>query len=129
MTKHSDDWFKLSPRNGGNATISAKLREDVLNMLAAGKTKREIATALDIHVSTVQKVGWKGRHAGDPRAFTRSKPLLTTSASCTSVLELRNNMYFIRAMADRMDVHYTQAESIIRAAISDVEAKVKEPQG
>lgn len=126
MTKHSDDWFKLSPRNGGNATISSELREAILTMWAAGKTKREIANQLNIHVNTVKMTNWKARQAGDARAFGRSKPLLTTSASCTSVLELRNNQWFIRAMADRMEIHFTQAESMIRAAIEDVEKKLEE---
>lgn len=123
MTKGSHVWFyRYSARNGGDmANVSRELREQILDLRAAGKTKRQICEQLGIHMNTVKMTTWKARQDADPRAFANYKPKLM--ASCDSVLELRNYAWFVRGLAERLEVHYTQAEALLNDVIEDVKAK------
>lgn len=121
MTKHSHDWFyRFSPRNGGDMQdISATNRETILNAWAEQKTKREISDMTGLHINTVRKIVRNARTAGDPRGFAKTKPLM--SASCVSVIEMTQQAWFVRGLAERLEIHVTQAESIVRSVIKDME--------
>lgn len=123
LTKYSHIWFhRFSGRNGGDlAQEAAENREAILSMWEQRLTKRQIAERLGIHMNTVKAVCYKARKAGDPRAFAGVKPLM--QAQCTTVIELQNQQWFIRGLADKLEIHYTQAESLIRHVVSEVEQK------
>lgn len=124
MTKHSHDWFyRFSPRNGGDMQdISASNRETILNAWAEQKTKREISGMTGLHVNTVRKIVRDAKMASDPRGFAKSTPLM--SASCVSVVEMTQQAWFIRGLSEKLEIHFTQAESLIRSVIKDMEQNI-----
>ena len=124
MTKHSHTWFHRFARNGDLHDVAEKHREEILELWAKGLCKREISTMLDLHRNTVQKIVRQARLNGDKRGFAKTTPLL--SASCDSVLELRREQWFIRGLASRLEIHFTQAESLIRDVIDEVKHKEAE---
>jgi hypothetical protein len=120
MSKYSATWFwQFSPRNGGDlADISDETRERVLNNWALGRSKSEIMASIGIHANTIRKVTRQAREKADPRGFARLKaPIMSP---CASVLELRNYVCFIKALAVLLDMHYMQVEKLINQALRDV---------
>lgn len=123
MTQGSHVWFyRYSARNGGDmAALSEQTHNTILDHWAAGKTKMEIATMLDLHPNTIRKVTRQAREKADPRGFAKMKPQLM--ASCDSVLELRMYAWFVKGLAEKLDLHYTQMEAVINDVVEDVKAK------
>lgn len=115
------EWFyRYSPRNGGDLS-ALRVRDQVLDMWADGKTKREICEALNIHVSTVRMTMVRARHDGDPRAFAKTKPVLRTEGAICSVLDIHKEQWFIRGLAERLEVHFTKLESAMRETVAEIE--------
>jgi len=123
VTKHAGTWFyRFSQRNGGDlAALSEEIHDHVLNQWAQGKTKAEIASMTGLHPNTIRKIARQAREKADPRGFARMKPQIM--ASCDSVLELRNYSWFVRGLAERLDIHWTQAQALVDDVVEDVKAK------
>ncbi len=123
MTKHSGTWFfRFSKRNGGDlASLSDEIRNHVLDLWAYGFSITEIATMTELHPNTIRKVARQAREEADPRGFARMKPQIM--GSCDSVLELRSYAWFVKGLAERLDIHYMQAEALINDVVEDVKAK------
>jgi hypothetical protein len=119
-TPRSRIWFHEFRPGGPRAAESQALHSQILDLWAAGKTKAEIATMLQIDKHTVRKVTWKARHQGDPRGFARSKPVLSTSFSSHSVLELYREQYIVRGLARAFEVPHAQVEAILRAMTDEL---------
>jgi len=117
------EWFhRYSPRNGGDLA-ELRVRDQVLDMWAEGKTKREICEALNIHVSTVRMTLVRARHKNDARAFTKTVPVMRTEGAICSVLDIHKEQWFIRGLSERLDIHFTQLESAMRATVAEIEDK------
>jgi hypothetical protein len=98
--------------------LSDETRERVLNQWALGRPKSEIMASIGIHANTIRKVTRQAREKADPRGFARLKaPIMSP---CASGLELRNYVWFIKALAARLDIPYMQAEALINAVVKDV---------
>lgn len=120
------EWFhRYSPRNGGDLA-GQSAREQVLDMWAEGKTKRQICEALNIHVSTVKMTVARARHGGDPRAFAKTVPVLRTAGAICSVLDIHKEQWFIRGLSQRLDIHFTKLESAMRATVAEIKGKTDE---
>ena len=122
MSKHSNTWFYRFRKGGDMAETSVREREQILELWAAGKTKKEISEAMNIHVNTIRKATRLARMAGDERGFAKTRPL-STSFSCDSVLELQNQQWFIKGLAEKFDIHFTQMESAVRAVVNEIKAR------
>lgn len=78
---------------------------------------------LDIDPHTVRKVTWRARCEGDPRGFAKTQPILTTSMSSHSVLEVYKEQWIIRGLARALEIPFAQIESALRNVISEIESK------
>jgi hypothetical protein len=116
-TPRSRIWFHEFRRSGPRFAESQALHEQVLNLWAEGKTKAEIAALLDIDPQTVRKITWRARQAGDERAFARTKPILATTFTSRSVLELYREQYIVRGLAQAFEVPHAQMEELLRAIV------------
>lgn len=117
------EWFyRYSPRNGGDLA-ELRVYDQVLDLWAEGKTKREICAALNIHTSTVRMTLVRARHKGDQRAFTKTTPIMRTEGAICSVLDIHKEQWFIRGLSQRLDIHFTQLESAVRATVAEIEGK------
>lgn len=117
------EWFyRYSPRNGGDLA-ELRVRDQVLDLWATGKTKREVCKALNISVSTVRMTLVRARHDGDPRAFAKTTPILRTEGAICSVLDVHKEQWFIRGLSERLEIHFTKLESAMRDTVDEIEGK------
>lgn len=124
-TPRSRIWFHEFRPNGPRAAESADLHNQILDLWAKGKTKAEIAHMLDIDRHTVRKVTWKARKDGDPRGFAKTRPILSTSFSSHSVLDVYQEQYIVRGLARAFEVPHAQVEAILRAIAAELEETEK----
>lgn len=80
-TPLSKIWFHEFRPGGPRAAESAELHNKILDLWAEGKSKAEIASALQISISTVKKATWRARKKGDPRGYAKSKAIASYIAS------------------------------------------------
>jgi Homeodomain-like domain len=117
------EWFyRYSSRNGGDLA-DERVHDQVLDLWASGKTKREICETLNIHVSTVRMATIRARHQGDERAFTKTKPIFRTTGAICSVLDIHREQWFIRGMSEATGIHFTQLESMMRKLVAEIKEK------
>jgi hypothetical protein len=120
-TPRSKIWFHEFRPGGPRAAESQALHNQVLDLWADHKTKREIATMLEIDIHTVRKITWAARKAGDPRGFAQTKPLLlSTSFSSHSVLDIYREQYIVRGLARAFEVPHAQVEAALRAIADEL---------
>jgi uncharacterized protein YerC len=119
MIKPGYHFFDYSPCNGGSrASESVKNREKVLTLWASGMTKREISDKVGISASTVKKIVNRARTTGDHRGFAKTRNALSSTSA--SVLELHMVRQFVLGLAGKLDIHYNQAESMIRDIVAGI---------
>ena len=125
------EWFyRYSPRNGGDLA-ELRVYDQVLDMWAEGKTKREICAALNIHVNTVKMIKMRAKHNGDPRAFAQydkyprgialGAKKIGTEFKFKSVLEVWRDQYIVVGMAHKLEIHWTQIEAALTEVITKME--------
>jgi len=113
-TPRSKIWFHEFRPGGPRASESQELHNQILDLWAQGKTKAEIATMLEIDKHTVRKITWKARKDGDERGFAKTRPVLTTSFSSHSVLDVYQEQYIIRGLARAFEVSHAEMEAVLR---------------
>jgi transposase len=121
------EWFhRYSPRNGGDlAEVSADLHNQILNLWASGIPKSQISVRMGVHVGTIRKAVRAARNNQDPRGFAKAKPLMVVCGRYESVLDLYQEQWVIRGLAEEFGVHFTKVEQAIRKLSNAVKAETQ----
>lgn len=132
-TPLSKIWFHEFRPGGPRAADSAHLHNTVLNLWAEGKSKAEIADALEISISTVKKITWRARKKGDPRGFAKSKAIASAVTSSSSppsdpVLHMATAQYVIRGLARAFGIPHSTVESVLRRLARELSAIDREEE-